>query len=74
MGGSLISLLTIDGNGCTIFTQSPRTAKVFEHKVKVGQIGVNVLVLGMLYHMNTNVILLKRTPLKHPPGSSHALQ
>lgn len=36
----------IDGNGCTIFTQSPHLAQKFERKVNIGQIGVNVPVLG----------------------------
>lgn len=37
-----------DGNGCTIFTNSPASAQVFQRSVNVGQVGVNVPILGEL--------------------------
>ncbi|KAH7240393.1 methylmalonate-semialdehyde dehydrogenase [Fusarium solani] len=34
------------GNGCTIFTNSPASAQVFQRSVNVGQVGVNVPILA----------------------------
>ncbi|KAJ2983879.1 hypothetical protein NQ176_g365 [Zarea fungicola] len=34
------------GNGCTLFTSSPRNAQVFQRSVNVGQIGINVPVIA----------------------------
>ncbi|KFA73003.1 hypothetical protein S40288_03253 [Stachybotrys chartarum IBT 40288] len=34
------------GNGCTLFTSSPSSAKTFQDQVNVGQIGINVPVLA----------------------------
>ncbi|KAI9148269.1 putative methylmalonate-semialdehyde dehydrogenase [acylating] [Paramyrothecium foliicola] len=36
------------GNGCSIFTSCPATAKTFQDQVNVGQVGINVPVLGEL--------------------------
>ena len=35
-----------DGNGCSIFTSCPATAKTFQDQVDVGQVGINVPVMG----------------------------
>lgn len=37
-----------DGNGCTLFTTSGKHAKTFQRGVNVGQIGVNVPLIGEL--------------------------
>lgn len=38
-----------DGNGCTLFTSSPGSANTFSKGVNVGQIGINVPVMGKTY-------------------------
>lgn len=35
-----------DGNGCTLFTTNPVSAQAFHRGVNVGQIGINVPILG----------------------------
>lgn len=40
------TLTFLDGNGCTLFTSSPGSANTFSKGVNVGQIGINVPVMG----------------------------
>ncbi|KAJ5594949.1 uncharacterized protein N7459_001157 [Penicillium hispanicum] len=37
------------GNGCSIFTNSGKHAKTFQRRVNVGQIGINIPLIGMAY-------------------------
>lgn len=60
----LTSLTMLDGNGCTLFTSSPRNAQVFQRSVNVGQIGINVPVIGMKTSsiLNINLRLTETAP------------
>jgi hypothetical protein len=40
-----------DGNGCSLFTTSGKHAKTFQRAVNVGQIGINIPLIGKTEHM-----------------------
>lgn len=41
--------MMIDGNGCSIFTTSGKHAKTFQRQVNVGQIGINIPLIGISF-------------------------
>lgn len=41
-----VVLTRSDGNSCTIFTSSGQNAQIFQRRVNVGQVGVNIPLLG----------------------------
>ena len=55
-----------DGNGCAVFTSSPTTAKTFESQVDVGQIGINVPVLGRYSSQRCHSIQHSDEKQRHP--------
>lgn len=42
-----------DGNGCSLFTTSGKHAKTFQRAVNVGQIGINIPLIGKTEHMTS---------------------
>lgn len=51
--------MILDGNGCSIFTTSGKHAKTFQRQVNVGQIGINIPLIGMCtIHPLCNALLI----------------
>lgn len=46
-------LTFVDGNGCSLFTTSGKHAKTFQRAVNVGQIGINIPLIGKTEHMTS---------------------
>ena len=54
------------GNGCSIFTSSGKHASTFQRKVNVGQIGVNIPLIGKLQ----NIIIVRVLIMIAPYGTA----
>ena len=59
---SLRRLNLLDGISCSLFTSSPVNAQKFQRSVNVGQVGINIPLLGMPAFFLSKSILIALTP------------